>query len=435
MAEVLVKKGMKNRFRLKESDFLNIPSITSVVLGIQPQFYEAYVYLIKDVITGMMYIGVHKKNDKTYWTSMKHKEGLKVLQGSETRIEYKILAYGSYGVMKNLEADLITKHDAVRNPLFWNQMAGMYHKESLRMDVVKQIVSDIESGVYPVNEELVSDLIKLPTWQVRENEYEPDHLKKIKGKIRDAGGSHEKTNPIIILNNRLNSEMYDEVDLRIDGAHTLEAERTEGCIFGKTIRLPEEVHKDLSHSEVERIASLLNKDPEILKLPNSNKTLANILFGTWLRSRAIIDCDDNIEFLKEQGKSSQERKKIFKIVEELKKAHEYEADRNVVLIDYKEADKKLLKNEEAIRETSASIVTSQSTSSLRWDRACEKIQDDELERTHLVYIVYHSSFTAAEEDWDTEKDKLVKRLNKWLVPAGYTYEIVVMPHEREKVQL
>jgi hypothetical protein len=435
MAEVLVKKGMKNRFILKESDFLNIPSIVLAPLGIQPQFYEAYVYLIKDLITGMMYIGVHKKDDKTYWTSMKHKEGLKILQGSDPRIEYKILNYGSYGVMKNLEADLITKHDAVRNPLFWNQMAGMYHKESLRMDVVKQIVSDIESGVYPINEELVADLIKLPTWQVRENEYDPDHLKKIKGKIQDAGGSHEKTNAIVILNNRLNSEMYNEVDLRIDGAHTLEAERTEGCIFGKTIRLPEEVHKNLSHGEVERIASLLNKDPEIVKLPNSNKTLANILFGTWLRGRAVIDCDDNIEFLKEQGKSSSERKKIFKIAEELKKSHEYEADRNVVLIDYKEADKKLLKNEETIRETTTSIATSQSTSSLRWDRACEKIQDDELGRKHLVYIVYHSSFTAAENEWDAEKDKLVNRLNKWLVPAGYTYEIVVMQHEREKVQL
>jgi len=404
-------------------------------LGIQPQFYEAYVYLIKDLITGMMYIGVHKKDDKTYWTSMKHKEGLKILQGSDPRIEYKILNYGSYGVMKNLEADLITKHDAVRNPLFWNQMAGMYHKESLRMGVVKQIVSDIESGVYPINEELVANLIKLPTWQVRENEYDPDHLKKIKGKIRDACGSHEKTNAIVILNNRLNSEMYNEVDLRIDGAHTLEAERTEGCIFGKTIRLPEEVHKNLSHSEVERIASLLNKDPEIVKLPNSNKTLANILFGTWLRGRAVIDCDDNIEFLKEQGKSSSERKKIFKIAEELKKSHEYEADRNVVLIDYKEADKKLLKNEETIRETTTSIVTSQSTSSLRWDRACEKIQDDRLGRKHLVYIVYHSSFTAAEDLWDDEKDKLIYRLDKWLVPQSYTYEIVVMPHEREKIQL
>ena len=433
MAEVLVKTGMKNRFRLKESDFLNIPSIKSVILGIQPQFYEAYVYLIKDVITGMMYIGVHKKDDKIYWTSMKHKEGLKILQGSEARIEYKILRYGSYGVMKNLEADLITKHDAVRTPLFWNQMTGMYHRESLRMDIVKQVVSDIEGGKYPIVQELVSDLIKLPTFQVRENEYAADHLKKIKDKIRDKN-SNEMTNPIIILNNRLHSEMYDETDLRIDGAHTLEALRAEGCIYGKVVRF-DDIYGGLSHSEVERIASLLNKDPEIIKLPNSNTDLAKLLFGSWLRSRTTIDCDDNIEFLKEQGKSSPERKKIFKIADELKKAHKYESDKNVVLIDYKEADKKLLKNEEKIRETITSIAISQSTSSLRWDRACEKIQDDELGRKHLVYIVYHSSFTAAEDEWDVEKDKLIYRLNKWLVPQGYTYEIVVMEHERQKVQL
>lgn len=435
MAEVLVKTGMKNRFRLKESDFLNIPSITSVVLGTQPQFYEAYVYLIKDLITGIMYIGVHKKNDKTYWTSMKHKEGLKILQGSEARVEYKILAYGSYGVMKNLESDLIDKHDSVRNPLFWNQMSGMYHKESLRMDLVKQIVSDIQSGVYPTKEEFVSNLIKLPTYQIREGEYDPKHLKKIKAKIRAAGGSHKNTNPIIILNNRLNSQMYDEADLRIDGAHTLEAERKEGCIYGKTIRIPEDVHKDLSHSEVERIASLMNKDPENPKLPNCNNTLAKILFGTWLRGRVTVDCDDNIDFLKEQGKESPDRRKIFKIAEELIKSYEYESNRNVVLIDYKEADKKTLKQEEKIRETSTSLAISQSSSSLRWDRACEKMQDDELGRNHLVYIVYHSSFTAAEDEWDGERVKLISRLDKWLVPQGYTYEIVVMPHEREKVQL
>jgi hypothetical protein len=435
MAEVLVKTGMKNRFKLNKSDFQNVPSIASVVLGIQPQFYEAYVYLIKDLITGMMYIGVHKKDDKIYWTSMKHKEGLKILQGSEPRIEYKILRYGSYGEMQNLEADLIDKHDAVRNPLFWNQMKGMYHKESLRMDVVKQIVSDIESGVYPVNEELVSQLIKLPTYQVRENEYEADHLKKIKAKIREAGGSHINTNPIIILNDRLNSDLYDEVDLRIDGGHTLKAELDEGCVYGKTIRIPKEVHKDLSHSEVERIASLLNKESEIVKLPNSNETLVKLIFGTWMRSRIAIDCDENIDFLKEQGKTSTDRKKIFDKAEELKKAHEYESSKNVVLIDYKEADKELLRNEEKIRETSTSLVTSQSSSSLRWDRACEKIQDDNLGRKHLVYIVYHSSFTAAEDLWDDEKDKLMNRLDKWLVPQGYTYEIVVMPHEREKVQL
>jgi hypothetical protein len=81
------------------------------------------------------------------------------------------------------------------------------------------------------------------------------------------------------------------------------------------------------------------------------------------------------------------------------------------------------------------LTTSQSSSSLRWDRALEKIQDDKLGRKHLVYIVYHSSFTAAENEWDAEKDKLIHRLNCWLVPQGYTYEIVVMPHERQKVHL
>ena len=438
MAQVLVKNKslLKNRFRLKESDFLNIPSIKSVILGNQPSFYEAYVYLIKDLISGMMYIGVHKKNDKTYWTSMTHIEGLKILQGNEKRIEYKILAYGNYGTMKNLEKDLIDKHDAA-NPKsdFWNKMEGMYHSEPLRMDLIIQTVEDIESGKYPKEEELVSELIKLPTWQVRNNEYDPGHLKKIKGKIRDAGSSHINTDPIIILDDRLNSEIYTETDLRIDGAHTLESERTEGCVYGYTMRLPKEAHENLSHTEVERFASLLNKDPEKVKLPNDKDTLARILFGTWVRARIEIDSDENIDFLKEQNKTSADRNKIIKKAEELQKAYEYETEKNVVLIDYKEADKELLKQKETILTTSKSLATSQSSSSLRWDRVCEKLQDDNMGRKKLNYIIYHSSFTAAEDDWKDEKKKLEKRLNKWLVPQGYTYKIVVMPHEREKIVL
>ena len=438
MAQVLVKSKslLKNRFRLKESDFLNIPSIKSVILGNQPSFYEAYVYLIKDLVSNMMYIGVHKKSDKIYWTSMTDITGLKVLQGNEKRIEYKILAYGNYGTMKNLEADLIDKHDAA-NPQsnFWNKMVGMYHTEPLSMDLIKQTVKDIDSGKYPVKEELVSELIKLPTWQVRNNEYDSAHLKKIKGKIREAGGSHINTDPIIILDDRLNSEIYTETDLRIDGAHTLESERTEGCVYGYTMRLPKEVHSKLSHTEVERVASLLNKDPEKVKLPNDKDTLARILFDTWVRTRIEIDSDVNIDFLKEQNKISADRNKIIKKAEELQKAYEYETEKNVVLIDYKEADKELLKQKETILTTSKSLATSQSSSSLRWDRACEKLQDDEMGRKRLNYIIYHSSFTAAEVDWKDEKKKLEKRLDKWLVPQGYKYKIIVMPYKREKVVL
>ena len=427
--------GIKNQFRLDESDFYKIPSMKEVDLGNQPTAYEAYLYLIKDIITGSKYLGVHKLSDTVYWTSMKHLEGLKILQGDEKRIKYQILEYGDYSTMKNKEADEIDKHDAVRSPEFWNQMQGHYHKEKMRPDLVKEIVSNIKSGKYGTQIESVEELIKIPTWQVRNEEYVPSLLKYIKTKIREVGGSTKNCNPIVILENRLNSELYSITDLRIDGAHTLKSAHSENSINIKTIRIPFEVHSDLSHSEVEMIATLLNKDDEIRKEPNSKETLAKTIFGFWLRSRLAIDSDENIQFLKESGKDSTERKDIFKKAEELKKSYLYETLQNVVLIDYQEADKEVLTKLVTESTTDTTLAISQSSSSLRWDRACEKLQDDKEGRKHLAYYVYHSSFVAAEELWVDEEMKLIERLDYWLTSKGYTYEIIEMPYKREKVIL
>jgi hypothetical protein len=427
--------GIKNQFRLDESDFYKIPSMKEVDLGNQPTAYEAYLYLIKDIITGSKYLGVHKLSDTVYWTSMKHLEGLKILQGDEKRIKYQILEYGDYSTMKNKEADEIDKHDAVRSPEFWNQMQGHYHKEKMRPDLVKEIVSNIKSGKYGTQIESVEELIKIPTWQVRNEEYVPSLLKYIKTKIREVGGSTKNCNPIVILENRLNSKLYSITDLRIDGAHTLKSAHSENSINIKTIRIPFEVHSDLSHSEVEMIATLLNKDDEIRKEPNSKETLAKTIFGFWLRSRLAIDSDENIQFLKESGKDSTERKDIFKKAEELKKSYLYETLQNVVLIDYQEADKEVLTKLVTESTTDTTLAISQSSSSLRWDRACEKLQDDKEGRKHLAYYVYHSSFVAAEELWVDEEMKLIERLDYWLTSKGYTYEIIEMPYKREKVIL
>ncbi len=437
MAELLVstETGIKNQFRLSEDDFHKIPSMLEVDLGNQPLAYEAYLYLIKDLWTGKKYIGVHKLNDRIYWTSMAHLEGLKILQGDERRIKYQILEYGDYSTMKNKEADEIDKHDSVRSDEFWNQMQGHYHKEKMRMDLVKEIISNIETGKYDTQTESVSDLVKLPTWQVRNEEYVPSLLKYIKTKIREVSGSTKNCNPIIILSNRLNPKLYSITDLRIDGAHTLKSAHSEGSVNIKTIRIPEEVHSHLSHSEVEMIATLLNKDKEVRKEPNSKETLAKTIFGFWLRSREIIDSDRNIDFLKEAGKDSQERKDVLKKAEELKKSYLYETKQNIVLIEYQEADKSILSKKVEESTTKTDLAISQSSSSLRWDRACEKIQDDEFGRKHLVYYVYHSSFVAAEELWDSELIKLKERLDFWLTPKGYTYKIIEMPYKKEKVVL
>tara|TARA_B110000285_G_scaffold202616_1_gene238067 strand:+ start:145 stop:1458 length:1314 start_codon:yes stop_codon:yes gene_type:complete len=437
MAQMVVThdNGIKNRFRLSESDFYKIPSMQKVDLGNQPTAYEAYLYSIKDLVSGRMYLGVHKLNDKLYWTSMKHLEGLRILQGDEKRIQYKILEYGEYSTMKNKEADEIDKHDAVRSPDFWNQMYGSYHKEKIRLSLVATIVSNIENGVYSITTETVSDLVKIPTWQVREGEYVPRLLKYIKSKINEVSGSTKNCNPIVILEDRLNKKLYRETDLRIDGAHTLEGAHSCGSLTIKVIRIPKEVHVDLSASEIEIIASHLNKDEEIRKEPNSKETLAKTIFGFWLRSRLEIDSDTNIQILKRSGKDSTERKDIFKKVEELKKSYLYETLQNVVLIDYQEADKKTLTKAVTESTTDTTLGISQSSSSLRWDRACEKLQDDTDGRKHLAYYVYHSTFIAAEELWVDEKMKLKERLDYWLTSKGYTYEIIEMPYKREKITL
>jgi len=437
MAQMVVThgNGIKNQFRLSESDFYKIPSMKEVDLGNQPTAYEAYLYLIKDLESGKMYLGVHKLNDKLYWTSMKHLEGLRILQGDEKRIQYKILEYGEYSTMKNKEADEIDKHDAVRSPDFWNQMYGSYHKEKMRLSLVKKIVSNIENGVYSITTENVSDLVKIPTWQVREGEYVPGLLKYIKSKINEVSGSTKNCNPIVILEDRLNEKLYRETDLRIDGAHTLKGAHSCGSLTIKVIRIPKEVHAHLSASEIEMIATLLNKDEEVRKEPNSKETLAKTIFGFWLRSRLEIDSDQNIEFLKDSGKDSAERKDIFKKAEELKKSYLYETLQNVVLIEYQEADKEILTKAVTESTTDITLAISQSSSSLRWDRACEKLQDDKQGRKHLAYYVYHSSFVAAEELWVDEEMKLRERLDYWLTSKGYTYEIIEMPYKREKVIL
>jgi|TARA_R100000315_G_C5220506_1_gene132460 hypothetical protein len=432
---ILVKQGIKNRFKLKESDFLNIPSIKSVDLGNQPLYYEAYVYLIKDLWTGERYIGVHKKTDKTYWTSMTHKVGLSRVQGSEERIEYKILEYGTYSVMKNKEADDIDKHDAVAAPDWWNQMHGMYHKEDIDLPKCIKFAKNIENGKFSENTEKVKDLVKLPTWQVRDEEYIPKSLKYIKSKIKEKGGSTEKCNHIIILDERLNPKIYSIVDLRIDGAHTLKAADDEGSLDIKTYRIPKKIHKDFTNNEIITVASLLNKDDEVRKEPNSKETNARVIFERWLSLRWEIDCDDNIEFLKSMGKSTPERNKIFEIAEELKTSYEYENEHNIVLIDYQEADKQILKDALEEKDTDTTIPIAQSSKTLRYDRAQDKLQDDKKKRKHLVYFVYHSSFISAEKKWKDEKKKLEKRLDYWLVPRGYTYEIIEMEYKKEKVVL
>ena len=211
-----------------------------------------------------------------------------------------------------------------------------------------------------------------------------------------------------------------------DGENSLEIQ---------SIRIPKKIHEKFNNAEIKTVASLLNRAEEIQKWPNSKDTNARTIFDRWLTYRWEIDCDENIQFLKSMNISTPDRNIIFKKAEELKTSYTYENDKNVVLIDYQEADKEVLKERVSKSTTKKSLGISQSSLSLRWDRACEKIQDDKKGRKHLDYYVYHTSFNAGDVLWKDEKEKLENRLDCWLVPKGYSYKIIEMDFKRQKVVL
>jgi hypothetical protein len=437
MSQIHTPNGIKNQYKLKESDFLKTPSIIKVYIGNQPSYYEAYLYLIIDMITKKKYLGIHMKNDKSYWTSAEDKELLKILQGSEGRIEYRILEYGFYSEIKTKEHKLLLQNNAANSSEWFNKQNGYVHTETLDFVKINNLLKRIEAREWISNtKESVKELFeKTPTWQIRNEEYIPGLLKKIKDALISVGNNTDECNPIVILENRLNHKIYDETDLRIDGAHTLKSAYDVGSEEIHTIRVPESIHKLLNNTEVEVLASWLNRETRITKEPNSKETHANFIFNRYLRNNETYNSDSNIEYLKGCGLQSTDRKKVLEMAKELIKTYDKETKLNIVLIDYKEADSHILNETVKQYDSDLVLATSQSSLSLRWDRICEKLQDDVLGRKKAVIVVYHSSFSA-KESWDTiEQDLLKSRLAYWAEPHGYSFEFVEMPHEREKIIL
>jgi hypothetical protein len=437
MSVIHAPKGIKNQYKLKDSDFLKTPSILRADIGNQPSHYEAYLYLITDIPTKRKYLGIHKKNDKSYWTSASDTELLKILQGSERRIEYKILEYGFLSVIQTKEHKLLLQNNAANSDEWFNKQNGYVYSETVDYPKITKLLKRIESKEWKSNtKESVKELFEnTPTWQIRNEEYIPHILKSVKDALISAGKNTDKCNPIVILENRLNHKIYDETDLRIDGAHTLKAAYDVGSQEIHTIRVPETIHRELNNTEIEVLASWLNRKNEIIKEPNSRETAARFIFNRYLKSNEEYNSDSNLEYLKGCNFEYSDRKKILENAKELINSYDKETKFNIVLIDYKEADSDILNKKVKEYDSDIQLALSQSSLSLRWDRICEKLQDDALARKKAVIIVYHSSF-AAKAAWDTiEYETLKNRLEYWAEPQGYSFEFVEMPHEREKIML
>tara|TARA_R100000152_G_C6753671_1_gene177428 strand:- start:83 stop:1318 length:1236 start_codon:yes stop_codon:yes gene_type:complete len=230
-----------------------------------PNKYEAYLYRFENANDGKLYIGYHlgAVND-TYQHSSTNDEFNEAFQSSDAEFYFDVLDYGDQRVMIHEENKLLTKVDARNNPLYYNKTNGQKGGyDDIDEDSCVALVEQIRSGQYQIVKEDISIHEQMDYLQVR-FQHDDSLQKIIRQKIDDALGNTDKCNPVIVFEKRGAAGE----DLRIDGNHTVwGAAASKHATKIPAIRIPYDVNRHYSDSEIRTIGNLLNARADIIKEP------------------------------------------------------------------------------------------------------------------------------------------------------------------------
>ena len=245
-----------------------------------PNGYPYFVYLWEIVETGMQYCGYHLlvkglPLSDGYFHSSKHTVFNKQFSNFNLTLRYTVLGYFKYEKeAKRFEGLEIRtrKKQGVNMANISNSMKTFWDKQK-----VFAMYEDIQSGVLGFELRPKSEIETLGWYQSREEGSEK-HKTQIKRRINDAGGSVEKTDPLIIA--RGTDEVLglgDEVG--ISGKHT------GGAISQKTCKATEYKRLDIDLSgwssvEITKLSSLLNDD-DTEKLKQTKRDYVKELVSLW----------------------------------------------------------------------------------------------------------------------------------------------------------
>ena len=243
--------------------------------------YEAYVYEYIHVVLGHRYIGSKKGLfDGTYWHSSENAEFLSIFGGLEPVLDLKIINYGFYKDMQNLESKLQSEVNAKSNPDYYNQsVAPTGNKPLIQIEVCKNIVAHIhhliDEGKYKLEDK--KKIYALDRLQVRVED-DIEHIQRIKERAEESG--IEFTKPVIIWEEM--SPVNVGEDLIGDGGHTLGGvNQIDNIPKVKTIRLPKSFtdEYDLTIWDLRYIGNLLNPRSEFIKKERTDGDALKLLMG------------------------------------------------------------------------------------------------------------------------------------------------------------
>ena len=280
----------------------------------------------------------------------------------------------------------------------------------------------------------ILDLSELPKAQVRTEEYNKDNLNEIIDAIKRAGGSTDKANPPIILEDRIYDGKFSRY-LRIGGAHTIEAySRTQ---FKNTTKLapiviPKELHENITDDGITLLGDLLNAkrsiDAPATYLDGAKYLLTIRQSGrTWKSPEVRQDLHD-------MGLSSSSVKTAYDVAQ-AEVDNETMVSAGYVVKDYtgKKDKPELEKRIKAIQKHEPNtFVGSSSSAAITWDRIFDKYDKNKTDnQTSIKWLVYHPSKARQDKHWPDLEEKLL-HLNRTYGKVSLSFE--QLPLYKKEVQ-
>jgi hypothetical protein len=249
-------------------------------------------------------------------------------------------------------------------------------------------------------------------------------------------GNTDICNPILIYEGRLepNTIKGKRRDLIGDGNNTIEAVyRSKSAHTVKVARVPYDIHKDLSNTELRAIGGLLNPEPEVRKAASTPADAVKYIVGVFDTTGLPAESTENLEYLRAVGFSGSQIKKtiIPNAIDAIEKK-QFQLG-NQIFIEYGAGSKHRPTLIAACESYKSSDTHSEITSSshIRMDRLMTnfRIAHQLNDKKKKLVVVIHHPTPKAKKEWDSNVQALHnKEVEFWIKERGFKFEWVEMPH-------
>ena len=380
--------------------------------------YDAYVYSFTHYKTGEIYIGSKLGMfDGTYWHSSLNTKFCRLFSGSEPLFYYKIINYGLYIDMQNLESKLQSEVNAKSNPLYYNNaVAPTGNRELINIENCKKIVDYVNDKIEndEIQEEPFESIDVLEIVQVRYAAEDFSHLSRIKDGLREAGLKNQK--PVVIWEGM----GTDDGDLVGAGNHTIKAiGGVPNITTIKTVRIPKEVSEEynMNMDGIRYCGNLFNPRQNVAKLETAEEDAIKTLIS--LREKGTDISGDKTTYGKDLvrglGFKGRQPAAIVAKAEKLYKSKILaKSGQKIAKYDtaHPENLKELDRKADSLRNDHTIVVKAGTAIPSKMIRAImEAVTDTKTYPNHYaIELVFFHNADSSKEKWDNGEHSNVKRL-------------------------